>query len=86
MKKFDYDKIDAVIFTEHYRLEGTVHIRSGDRFSDFLNVSKNFIPVTDATLYTIPQNTLLYKVGFLGLNREDITIIFPANEGRKESE
>ncbi|MEW5766271.1 MAG: hypothetical protein AB1797_01420 [bacterium] len=85
MLKSEYDKINAVIFTDYYRLEGTIHVKAGDRFSDFLNVSKDFIPLTNVSLYTMPDNTLLYQVGFLGLNRKDITIIFPANERKRET-
>lgn len=72
------DKVRVVVITNHYRLEGDMHVLSGSRLTDSLNSkAKDFLAVTDASIYRVGDDTLLYSAAYLALNREAIDVIFP---------
>lgn len=82
-EKMSRDKIEVVIFTPQYRIEGKIHVPPGGRITDFVNIAQtNFIAVTSASIYRAIQEREepLYKKDFLALNKEYIIIISPKEE------
>jgi len=73
--------LKVALFTQDTKIIGTIHIPGG-RLTDFLNdkgtgESELFIPITDASIYAKGSDTMLYFTNFLGINKQQITFIFP---------
>ena len=76
--KIKKERLQVVIFTQNYRVEGEVHIQPGSRLTDFINVGdKSFIAVTNARVYNLSEEEPVHVVDFLTLNRNGITMAFP---------
>ena len=87
MVKLEQDHVHVVIFIQNFMIEGIIHTLLKERLSDFLNVPRQFIPVTRASIYKLPDKELVDKVKFLDLNKNYITAIFPKDErGENTSE
>ncbi|MEW5803988.1 MAG: hypothetical protein AB1847_17975 [bacterium] len=76
--------LKVVVFTSETKIIGTIHIPGG-RLTDFLNnkgasEAEAFIPVTDASIYSKDSDNLLYFAKFLGINKEQIILIFPLED------
>jgi tetratricopeptide (TPR) repeat protein len=73
------ETLGVVIMTSIFKIVGDVHIYENARLSDMLNVDtnkKDFIPVTNAQVFKIHDpEVLLYKKGFLSVNRNFIVMI-----------
>ncbi len=80
MAKVEQDKLDVVIFIQNFMIEGTIYTLTRERLSDFLNVPRQFIPVTGADIYLLPEKRLVDKVKFLDINKNYISAIFPKEE------
>ncbi len=63
------------IQTTIHMIQGKVHVRPDERLKDELNQNEMFIAVTDASIFDC-QGNLLYKTGFLAVNREQIIWLF----------
>lgn len=74
------DKVEVVIYTQQFRVQGEVHTQPGGRLSDFVNsrADQIFIPVTNAKIYPVSEERLLFTVDFIAINRNRISMIFPA--------
>jgi hypothetical protein len=76
------DRVRVMIVTDIYRIEGFLHILTGSRLTDALNSkSKDFLAVTDANIYSIGSDELVYSPEYIAVNRESIACIFPIEEG-----
>jgi len=76
--KVEQSEIEVVIFTQNSRVEGRLHLPSGGRLTDYLALAeRKFIPVTEAKIFMVLGNELLYTVPFLSLNKDFIVYIFP---------
>ncbi|MBI4845234.1 MAG: hypothetical protein HY810_01975 [Candidatus Omnitrophica bacterium] len=76
--KVEQTEIEVVIFVQNSRVEGKVHLPSGGRLTDYLALAeRKFIPITDAKVYLVPGNELIYSISFLSLNKDFILYIFP---------
>jgi hypothetical protein len=76
--KVEQTEIEVIIYMQNSRVEGKLHLPSGGRLSDYMELAeRQFVPVTDAKIYTVPTNELLYSVSFLSLNKDFIVFIFP---------
>ncbi len=74
-------EIEVVIFMQNSRMEGKLHLPSGGRLTDYLALAeRKFLPITEAKIFLMPNNELLYSVPFLSLNKDFIVYIFPKNE------
>ena len=81
--------LGVIIFTRELKIKGTIHLPGG-RLTDFLNnkeigQAEFFIPITDAVIHNKDDNELLYKTKFLGINKNQITLIFPEDEAEIKS-
>ncbi len=73
------DRTGVVIYTQHHRVEGYLHLRPGSRLTDFLNsaVAGNFMAVTDAKVYSWSEETPLYKADVVDVSRNFIVMVVP---------
>ncbi len=77
--------VPVVIQTRVQRIRGTVYVREEQRLSDELNQTDNFLPVTDATIYT-DNGEVLDQAHFLAVSRQQIIWIHPEEEPADEQE
>lgn len=80
MARVEQDKVEVVVFIHNFMIEGTIYTLTKERLSDFLNVPRQFIPVTGASIYLLPEKKLVDKVKFLDINKNYISAIFPRDE------
>jgi hypothetical protein len=71
--------VSVIIQTTGQLIHGKIHVKSGERLSDELNLEEMFIPVTDAVIYSL-EGQILYEANFLSINRSQIVWILPATE------
>ena len=73
------EKLEVVIYTQTHKIIGTVHIMPAQRLVDFLNskVADHFIVVTDANVYTLPEEDLLQAADFFAINKKAVMVVFP---------
>jgi hypothetical protein len=72
------DKVRCILVIGQWRVEADVHVLSGSRLTDALNSkAKDFIAVTDAKVYDMASNQVLYAPQYLAVNRDSIAVIFP---------
>jgi hypothetical protein len=77
----------VVLITERIRVEGEVHVRPGERLTDFMNTRDNqFIAVTHARVYDSLEGKLVFTVDFLDINRDSIIIAFPVANSAQQPE
>jgi hypothetical protein len=70
------NSIEAVIQTVTNRIDGCIYVRTGERVSDELNRSAQFLAVTDATIYDL-NGKELYRSPFMTINRDQIVWLMP---------
>jgi hypothetical protein len=62
----------------------------GGRLTDFLNTKglgaegEVFIPVTDASIYNISDDSLIHYTPFLNVNKDKILFIFPQDDSTQK--
>ncbi len=71
--------VQVVIQTVRHVIRGTVHVRATERVIDELNLSGQFIAVTDANVLD-DQGNPIYTCDFVTLNKEQIIWIIPDDE------
>lgn len=72
------DKVRVVVATASYRVEGEMYVLSGSRLTDALNSkAKDFFAITDAKVYDLKSNALLYEPAYMAVNRDAIALVFP---------
>jgi hypothetical protein len=70
------ERREVVIFTNNHKVEGEMYLLLDSRISDELNTrSREFIPVTNAKIYTINGDSLLYSTDFITINKHSIDIV-----------
>ena len=84
--KVEREEREAVALLDNFRVEGKIHIPPGGRISDFFNVPKKSMVMTEAKIYTHRDNFLLYQTDFLVLNRDLIKGIVPKDYLEKGNE
>ncbi|MDO8964218.1 MAG: hypothetical protein Q7W30_06980 [Coriobacteriia bacterium] len=76
------DRIRVVIITSGYRIEGDFHVLAGSRLTDVLNSkAKDFFAITDAKVYQVGTDVVLYTPSYVAVNRDSIACILPIDEG-----
>ena len=68
-----------VILTDTLRIEGILGIFSGVRLTDYMNESKPFIPITDATVKDLFGRPVM-KSAFINVKREAIQLVAPSGD------
>jgi len=73
------EAVVCIIQTLMHRIRGSVHVRIGERLKDEIDQSKQFIAITDATVYSL-QGQMLYDSDFVILNRDHIVWLLPEED------
>ncbi len=72
------DRVEVVIATNAYRIEGEMHVLAGSRLTDALNSkAKDFFAITGAKVRDLKTDEILFEPEYLAVNRASITCIFP---------
>lgn len=79
------EPVKVIIQTSIHKIDGFVHVRPDDRIKDEINQDERFLAVTEATIYA-NDGTVLNKVEFLAVNREQIIWMYPINTDEKNTE
>jgi hypothetical protein len=75
------EKIPVVLLTTNYRLEGEMHVVPGGRLLDEINKERDFIPITNATVYDISGETPLDTLDFVAINKSLVVLVAPSVPG-----
>ena len=80
-RKVQKQPAGSLIYTKNFLISGSVHIMPHERLTDLLDAtSKMFLPVTDATIYTVADHRIVGRTKFLSVNKHEIVIIYPKEE------
>jgi hypothetical protein len=80
--RIEKDSFEAVIYTNNMKLVGQVHVLPQERLTDFLGTTTlSFVPLTDVTFYDLRTQQMLGQSKFLSLNKSEIIIIYPREDG-----
>lgn len=71
--------VAVIIQTSTHMIRGTVHVRPTERVIDEMNLSAQFIAVTEARVLDA-QGSQIYACDFLTLNKNEIIWIIPDDE------
>jgi hypothetical protein len=72
------DRVRVMIVTSGFRIEGDIHVLAGSRLTDALNSkSKEYFALTDASVYAMQGDAVLYSPPYIAVNRASIACIFP---------
>ena len=75
------DKMRVVVYVNDWRVEGDMHILTESRLTDSLNAkTKDFLAITDATIYDARSGEKLVETKFLDINRASISIVYTIDE------
>lgn len=75
------DKVRVVLIVNTWRIEGDMHVLSQSRLTDALNSKgKDFIVVTDASVFDAVSGQALFEAPFLDVNRLSISVIYTPTE------
>ena len=81
------DPIAAVLQTTFHKIEGTVYARPTKRLKDEINISDQFIAVSDATVYDL-SGQVVQQCKFMLVNRDQLLWMIPLDDqgdGRRNS-
>jgi hypothetical protein len=79
--KIDKEAFEVIILTVSLKIIGTIHTLPQERLTDFMvDATHSFLPVTDAVIYKLSDDSLIAKTKFLSLSRKDVTLITPVSE------
>jgi hypothetical protein len=73
------EAIRVILLTNHYRLEGDIHVVPGGRLLDEINKEREFIPITRATIYEVSGDAPLDTLDFIAVNKSQVVMVAPAN-------
>ncbi|MHB2015376.1 MAG: DUF6812 domain-containing protein [Candidatus Xenobia bacterium] len=71
------EKIPVILLTTTYRLEGELHVVPGGRLLDEINKERDFIPITNATVYDVTGETPLDTLEFIAVNKSLVVMVAP---------
>jgi len=70
------ERREVVIYTRNHKIEGEVYLLLDSRLSDELNVRiREFLPVTNARIYTLSGDSLIYSADFVTINKHSIDLV-----------
>lgn len=72
------EKIPVILLTTTYRLEGEMHVVPGGRLLDEINKERDFIPVTNATIYDLSGEAPLDTLDFIAVNKALVVMVAPS--------
>jgi hypothetical protein len=72
------EKIPVILLTTTYRLEGEMHVVPGGRLLDEINKERDFIPITNATVYDLAGESPLDTLDFIAVNKALVVMVAPS--------
>jgi|SRR5574338_668298 len=72
--------IRIIMQTTSHRIVGNMYVRVGDRLKDELDSAIHFLPVTDAQVFDILGERLIFNTNFLAVNFEHVVWVLPEEE------
>ena len=75
------EKVPVIILAAGYRVEGEMHVAPGGRLLDEINRERDFIPLTNATIYDVTGEVPLDTLEFLAVNKDMTVMVAPAIPG-----
>jgi hypothetical protein len=72
------EKIPVILLTTTYRIEGEMHVVPGGRLLDEINKERDFVPITNATVYDITGETPLDTLDFIAVNKSLVVMVAPS--------
>ena len=80
------ERKEVVIYTRNHKIMGEMYLVADSRLSDELNVrARDFLAVTNASIFTIPGDTLLHQADFVNVNKSAIDVLL-TNEDNTSAE
>jgi hypothetical protein len=77
--KVDLDREQVMIFAMHHRVEGDLHLPATTRLSDRMNQAKDFLPITNAKIYSL-DGQLLYSTGVVMVHKTHVVMLMERHE------
>jgi len=77
--------IHATVQTTTHMLRGHIHVRRDQRIIDELDLSENFLALTDVDVLSA-DGQILFQVPFLAVRRSHIVWVIPESKTNEEGE
>jgi len=75
--KVDKEQYQAIIYTNQFKISGTIHLLAEERMTDYLGDQDNiFVPITGASVHSLTGEPIT-DTDFLCLNKSKITLLVP---------
>ena len=71
------EKVPVILMTTTYRLEVEMHVVPGGRVLDEIIKERDFIPLTNATVYDVGGETPLDTLEFVAINKNLVILVAP---------
>lgn len=72
------EKVPVIILAAGYRVEGEMHVAPGGRLLDEINRERDFLPLTNATIYDVTGEVPIDTLEFLAVNKSLAVMVAPA--------
>ena len=72
--KIELERQPVVVWTTLHRIEGELPLPPTARISDRLNQGRDFVPITNARVYTL-EGQFLYEAPVVLLNRQHVVMM-----------
>lgn len=72
------EKIHVIVITTSMRMTGQMHVVPGGRLTDEINKEREFLPITDVTIYDVQGENVIATLDFIAINKNQILLIAPA--------
>ncbi|MCK4778452.1 MAG: hypothetical protein KAS39_08715 [Actinomycetia bacterium] len=73
--------VRVMVYTARYRIEADLHIISGSRLTDIMNVkTKDFLPLTNVKILSSDEDKVLQQASYAAILRDSIIIISPLSQ------
>ena len=72
--KIELERQPVVVWTTLHRIEGELPLPPTARISDRLNQGRDFVPITNARVYTL-EGQFLYEAPVALLNRQQVVMM-----------
>jgi hypothetical protein len=76
-QKIEREQRKVAIIDPGFRIEGKIHMLPRMRLSEFVNTSRQFIPITEAEVFSSDGSKKLYTSEFMEINRDSIITMIP---------
>lgn len=73
----DETRRKVTVLTNGYQIMGECSVLPGARVTDYLNDSRDFIALTNASVWHVADARKMMNAAFLNLNRGNVEIIVP---------